>query len=294
MNRTEIAVNQLLGALAATAYDVGICSDRGMLPNHNGLSAGTVLKRIPFLRYQNAQGNHIYIRPSGEHPFTLLDDLNTASLKRLEVEGYGPAAVIETSPGNFQAWLKHSAPLRAALSTLAARRLAAQFNADPSSADWRHFGRMPGFTNCKLKYRLHDGRYPFALLRSSSGSEFSAAHEFRAALVQEFDCVEKRHEAQIAKRHRTLSPQKGERFSHLSLPRFRQLPIYESRPAQADIAFCVAAYAAKMPEISIARALEEDYLSLDRNEARKQAYLQRTMRRARRWSSHVSGGAQAK
>jgi hypothetical protein len=32
---------------------------------------------------------------------------------------------------------------------------------DPSAADWRRFGRLPGFTNCKPKYRKEDGLFPF-------------------------------------------------------------------------------------------------------------------------------------
>jgi hypothetical protein len=36
--------------------------------------------------------------------------------------------------------------------------LAGRYDADPSAADWRRFGRLPGFTNCKPKYRKADGR----------------------------------------------------------------------------------------------------------------------------------------
>jgi hypothetical protein len=43
--------------------------------------------------------------------FTVLDDLNEASLARLSADGFDPCAVVETSVGNFQAWLKHSTVL---------------------------------------------------------------------------------------------------------------------------------------------------------------------------------------
>jgi RepB DNA-primase from phage plasmid len=52
-------------------------------------------------------GSHIYIRRSGEQRFTTLDDLNKTSLARLSADGFNPCAVVETSAGNFQAWLKH-------------------------------------------------------------------------------------------------------------------------------------------------------------------------------------------
>ena len=61
-------------------------------------------------------------------------------------QGFDPAAVIETSPGNFQAWLRHALPFPKALGTLAAKLLVAQFGAYTSAADWRRFGRAPGFT----------------------------------------------------------------------------------------------------------------------------------------------------
>ena len=44
-------------------------------------------------------------------------------------------------------------------STRAAKELARRFGGDPSSADWRHFGRLAGFTNQKPKRRLSE-RFP--------------------------------------------------------------------------------------------------------------------------------------
>jgi len=57
--------------------------------------------------------------------------------------------VIETSPSNFQAWLCHGQILPKQVSTIAARLLASRFGGDPASADWRHYGRLAGFTNRK-------------------------------------------------------------------------------------------------------------------------------------------------
>jgi hypothetical protein len=46
-------------------YDLGVLSERGMLPGLDGISAAAVLDRLPLLKYRNAHGSHIYIRPSG-------------------------------------------------------------------------------------------------------------------------------------------------------------------------------------------------------------------------------------
>ena len=171
MDRTLIAVRNMLAALDAPAYDIGVLSDRGMLPGLSNLPAHLVMSRLPLLKAHNRRGAHIYIRPSGEHRFTILDDLNRTSIERLTGDDFEPCAVVETSAGNFQAWLKHDDVYPTDLSTFIAQTLAGRYQGDPSAADWRRFGRLPGFTNCKPKYRKGNGLYPYVLLRSCSGNQ---------------------------------------------------------------------------------------------------------------------------
>jgi hypothetical protein len=85
-----------------------------MLPGLDSIPAAAVLNRLSLLKHCNARGSHIYIRPSGEHRFTTLDDLNETSLARLSADSFTPCAVVETGAGNFQAWLKHSRNVSAA------------------------------------------------------------------------------------------------------------------------------------------------------------------------------------
>jgi hypothetical protein len=92
--------------------------------------------------------------------------------------GFEPAIVVETSPGNFQAWLTHLRILDQQTSTHAARELARHFGGDLSSVDWRHFGRLAGFTNQKQKRQLPNGRPPFVHLRESFGKTYQKAEEF--------------------------------------------------------------------------------------------------------------------
>jgi hypothetical protein len=101
MDKTESTVRIMLTAIEAPLYDVGVLSERGMLPGLDGISAAAVLDRLSLLKYRNAQGSHIYIRPSGEHGFTTLDDLSETSLARLSADGFNPCAVVETSTGKF-------------------------------------------------------------------------------------------------------------------------------------------------------------------------------------------------
>ena len=93
--------------------------------------------------------------------------------------GFEPTLVIETSPRNFQVWLNHGRILSDhTFSTQAAKELARRFEGDPSSADWRHFGRLAGFTNQKPKRRLRNGLPPFVRLHQCEGRTYTAAHDF--------------------------------------------------------------------------------------------------------------------
>jgi RepB DNA-primase N-terminal domain len=87
--------------IEAPLYDVGVLSERGMLPGLDGISAAAVLDRLSLLKYRNAHGSHIYIRPSGEHRFTTLDDLSETSLARLAEDGWHTRSA---SFGGCQPW----------------------------------------------------------------------------------------------------------------------------------------------------------------------------------------------
>jgi hypothetical protein len=281
MDRTEITVRNMLKAIKSPLYDIGVLSDRGMLPGLDSIAAEDVLERLSLLKYRNASGSHIYVRPSGEHGYTVLDDLNETMLARLAADGFNPCAVVETSAGNFQAWLKHRSVFPKLLGTFAAQTLAERYDADPSAADWRRFGRLPGFTNCKPKYRKPDGLFPFVRLHSHTGQQYPMAEAFEREITTLYEAREQEHEAR--RLQSSLSPRRGPRLSTLSLDRFRNSTRYQDRPAAADIAFCVAAFADGMTEDRIGCALKDHYLSRDPSPSRRSAYIRRTVAKARRW-----------
>lgn len=285
MDRTLITVLKMLQALNSPAYDLGVLNERGMLRGLSALSSSQVISRIPLLKWHNAHGAHIYIRPAGEHRFTVLDDLAQGALERMLADGCEPCAVIETSAANFQAWLKHDDIYPTRLSTFVAQRLAERYQGDPSAADWRRFGRLPGFTNCKPKYRKADGLFPFVLLRSATGQQYGSAAFTRLEMTKLYQLREQERKRRIVQCGENLHfNSSGRRFSQLSLERFRTSSRYAGRPAAADIAFCVAAYSLAMPEDAIAGTLSSEYLSRDPNPRRKAAYIERTLAKARTWT----------
>ena len=280
MNRTDAAIRDLLAALPAPGYDIGVLTDAGMY-RVEAAPASRVLRMLPFLKHRNANGAHIYIRPTGESAYTLLDDLTVTTLASLAPQGYAPAAVIETSPGSFQAWLRHAQPLSKELGTLAAKTLTEQFGADRGAADWRRFGRAPGFTNRKPQHRTPQGLYPFARLRSATAEVFPEADAFRARLLT----LQQEAEAERAALRLSFAARPVSRYAApVTLSRFRSSLIYQGRPAAADMAFCIAAVAQGWTESDIAAVLRRDYLSRDASKLRQAAYIRRTLSKAIRWA----------
>jgi len=176
----ERLVRVQLRAMGCERFDLGIKRDAGEMILREGQGAIEIEEAIKWLRHENAKGAHIYVRPAGLHSLSLIDDLSAEAIERMKTEGFTPAVVVETSPNNFQAWLNHGQVLDAATSTRAAKQLVERFGGDPSSADWRHFGRLAGFTNPKPERQLPSGMRPFARLRSATGRVYSKAAEFLA------------------------------------------------------------------------------------------------------------------
>jgi hypothetical protein len=59
---TESTVRNMLTAIHAPLYDVGVLSERGMLPGLNGMLAAAVPDRLSLLKHRQAHGSHVYIR----------------------------------------------------------------------------------------------------------------------------------------------------------------------------------------------------------------------------------------
>src|SRR5271163_848804 len=184
----RVAMDQLV-ALGAELFDIGVKRIDGTMVLREGWGAKQILKSLLWLRRENFNRGHIYVRPAGLHGLTLVDDLKADALARMKAEGFAPAAVVETSPGNLQAWLKHAERLDEAASTRAAKLLAERYDGDPGSADWRHFGRLAGFTNPKPSRRLASGLQPFARLVEATGRSYREAPkliaEVRTATAEE-------------------------------------------------------------------------------------------------------------
>ena len=271
-NRTRVAVERQITAMGADVFEVGLFKPRvpgdssnepEMLPRV--WDKETLLRSVSWLSYQNANGRNVYVRPKGEHHLSLVDDLTAAAVQKMKNEGFTPALVVETSPGNFQAWLNHGQVLQKQLSTLAAD-LGRRFGGDKEPPIMAP--EIGGLTNENLSTAR--GRpLPFVHLVRQRQS-------YRAAenLLQELS-------AQLAEQQRiqrsvphTVDAGK----SRLTIDDFRAKPAYGGDGNRIDLAYTVYALTHGVSEADIRSAIASRDLSKKGPEQRQLNYIERTIR----------------
>ena len=204
----------------------------------------------------------------------MVDDLTTAAVSAMKQAGFNPAVIVETSPGNCQVWLKHSERLNKEVSTAAARALAEKFGGDRGAADWRHFGRLAGFTNRKLKYLdASTGLYPFVRLIEAGGVIYPDAEQFLADVKSgvELRRTERRQRAKVE----TIRSQDLK-----SIDVFRADGRYGGDGTRVDLAYAVYAlsHGASAPVVEV--AIRSRALSRKGNARRQNDYVERTIKKA--------------
>src|SRR6266850_4217231 len=251
-SKTAEAVEKQGRAMMASACEVGLfdpnAAQGAMLPRVWDLD--TLFRSVSWLRLKNLEGRNIYIRPSGEHALSLIDDASARAIELMKSEGFAPAVVLETSPRNFQAWLCHGQILPKHLSTIAARLLASRFGGDLASADWRHYGRLAGFTNRKEKYRKTDGTFPYVRLHEATGAVYSKAVTFLAEVKILYEAGQSKLSPPVSLQRRRLG---GSNLK--SIEDFRTKPIYGGDQTRVDLAYAVYALAHGVSENETRNAL---------------------------------------
>jgi hypothetical protein len=284
-DKTVEAVQAQIGAMASEVFEVGLFKPDApdgeplMLPRV--WDRDSLLRSIGWLRHENREGRNIYIRPKGEHDLSLVDDLKAPAIAAMRRTGFTPAIVAETSPGNFQAWLKHPEQLSKEMGTAAARALAEKFGGDRGAADWRHYGRLAGFTNRKEKYRDQEtGLYPFVGLVCATGCVYPESQSFLSRVRAD---LERQH--RMAERRRVelaLSVRDGNgrdrRFK--SIDEFRCDPRYGGDGTRIDLAFAIYALSHGETTDQVGTAIRMRDLAHKGTEKRQFEYVERTIKKA--------------
>lgn len=182
---TRSAVQRQLKGMACSSFEIGVLTERGMLLRT--WSAADVLKSLDWLKRENRAGANVYVRADREQPsrLVLIDDLTRETLARLRAGDHAPAVVVQTSPANWQAWIKLEEDEPDQVRAEIARFLCREYGGDPNSADAQHFGRLSGFTNRKPQHVDELGLAPFVLLESYAGKPAPGALELADAARRE-------------------------------------------------------------------------------------------------------------
>ena len=128
-----------------------------------GFTPQEIEQRTPEMLRLQRRGENLYYTPlSDKKHHILIDDMNREKLERLIRDGYQPAAVLESSPGNYQAII--TVPkLGTAHDKDVGNRLSDALNreyGDPKLSGAIHPHRAPGYENRKPKHQREDGSYP--------------------------------------------------------------------------------------------------------------------------------------
>jgi hypothetical protein len=269
---TRLVISHL-SAIASPLYDIGVFNPDANNGDGQMLlrtwTYNEVLESVGWLRHKNANAHAIYVRPSGNHAYTLIDDLTKTSIDALSPM-HSPSAVLETSPNNFQAWLYHGETLPAPLASRVAANLAREFDGDTGAAAWNQFGRLAGFTNNKPRYRLENGLQPFVKLRAAKRTVYPNA---RATI----DAARANLAAQQTLRNSipaiTAGPLK-------LLSDFHSDARYAGDLHRADLAFATYALAHGATPEFVADSIAQRDLSHKGSTSRQNDYIERTIAKA--------------
>lgn len=287
---TMQAVRRQLAAMPHDLYLVRLIHShtRRAFPGERLWTAAQLLQpaTLRFLRVRNREGCDIYLQPyAGQrNAGYLLVDLDHAPesvLEDMRANGHEPCVVLQTSPGHLQAWIRvSSTPLEPAVASAIGRHLAHAYRGDLASSDWRHLGRLAGFTNQKPQRRQPNGYAPWVrLLYTWAGL---ATHS--ASLLEPTKCQATRGTGTCAPLAWDLvasCPANASQIYQAWLHRLRILPRFPQPDwSIADKWIAKELLRQGTPTAAIAAILERGSPGFPRRHADPQDYLRRTIARA--------------
>lgn len=168
-----------------------------ILDKRDGASQGftpeELAEHLPeMLRLQQRSENIYYTPLSEDRHHILIDDMTRESLEKLYVDGFRPAVVLESSPGNYQCVLtipKLQSPHNRDVGNRITERLNKQYG-DPKLSGCIHPHRAPGFGNLKPKHRREDGSFPKVKLLQAEKRECAKAQELARQIEREYAVAE--------------------------------------------------------------------------------------------------------
>jgi hypothetical protein len=149
-----------------------------ILDKQNGETKGftpqEIEQRTPEMQRLQRRGENLYYTPlSDTKHHILIDDMDRQKLEKLIQDGYQPATVLESSPGNYQAIITIP-KLGTSHDKDVGNRLAEHLNkeyGDPKLSGSIHPHSAPGYQNRSPKHQREDGSYPDVTLLKAERRE---------------------------------------------------------------------------------------------------------------------------
>lgn len=255
----------------------------------------TNLATIRFLRVRNREGCDVYIHPYAQdrnagYILIDLDDADPSALSAMRANGHEPCVVLQSSPGHWQAWVHvSSTPLEPAHATAVGRHLAHLYGGDRASTDWRHLGRLAGFTNQKPHRRRRNGPPWVKILYAAAGLASRAERLLQTARDQVTS-----DDSTVRADIQSISPMTWQPMSPTRLSGAQATAIYQSwmhrwHIAQrfpqpdwsiVDLWIARALLACGMPPADVQQVLQLGSPGFPRGHSDPLDYLQRTLHRA--------------
>lgn len=117
------------------------------------VEARNIVNVMPYHAHKSKYEYHIKpLEKPDRHFYTFLNDLNEDNIAKMKLDGIISAMVIETSPKNYQAWIRFENSMTYQQALAASRYLTYKYDADKGAISTSHFSRMSGF-----KRTLKDG-----------------------------------------------------------------------------------------------------------------------------------------
>ncbi len=139
-----------------------------------GFTAAEIEQRTPEMQRLQRRGENLYYTPLSENKHhILIDDMTCEKLERLIQDGFQPAVVLESSPGNYQAIItvrKLGTPHDRDVGNSLSDKLNREYG-DPRLSGAIHPHRAPGYNNRKPQHRREEGSYPVVRLRKAARRE---------------------------------------------------------------------------------------------------------------------------
>ncbi len=243
----------------------------------NGYPGEKIIEKMPKLLRLENRGENIYYTPlSDKKHHLVIDDMDKERLAKFMKDGFQPAVILESSPGNYQALITIG-KLGTSFDRDVANRLAERLNkeyGDPNFYGCIHPHRAPGFCNQKPKHKKEDGSFPEVKLIKAERIECQKTLDLSVKIDSEYKELDKKRKQKMYSYQREHAPGNIDAAYFAHLDNIRQ-NIDISDPSRVDSMIALRLRATGHSYDSILGAIE------------KNAPLWRESQEGRNWTGYA-------